>query len=78
MTKNSRPLWRFLLIALAALSLLWLAGMLYLDFAYSMFPQVLTGGLKILVAGYLLLAVLLLPIFLLVKLLKSRQQAPTE
>lgn len=72
MTTKTRPLWRSLLLAIGGLSLLWLAGMLYLDFTYDMFPRVLLGGLKILVAGYLLLAVLLLPVYLLLRIFRSR------
>lgn len=70
MTPKTRSLGRALILAIAALSLLWLAGMLYLDLSYDMFPRVLIGGLKILAAGYLGLAVLLLPVFLLIKRLR--------
>ncbi len=72
MTVKAHPVWRALWLAVACLSLLWLGAMLYLDFAYGMFPQVLFGGLKILVAGYLVLAILLMPLYFLIRLLKLR------
>lgn len=74
MIQKNQSLWRLFILAVAALSLLWVAGMLYLDFAYEMFPRVLLGGLKILAAGYLVLAVLILPVYGLLRLLRSRQQ----
>jgi hypothetical protein len=40
---------------LVVLTLGWLAFIVYLDVAYDMFPRVLLGGMKILVAAYLLL-----------------------
>ena len=70
MTVKAHPVWRVLRLAVVVLSLLWLGGTLYLDFAYGMFPQVLFGGLKILVAGYLALAILLMPLYFLIRLLK--------
>lgn len=68
MPQKTRSPWRYFLIFVALLSLLWLAGVLYLDFSNGMFPRVLIGGLKILVAGYLLLLVFILPVLALRKL----------
>lgn len=70
MTAKARPLWRIFLITIAGLSALWLAGVLYLDLVNDMFPRVLIGGLKILAAGYLLLAILILPALALHRLLR--------
>lgn len=72
MTRKARSPWRFFLIFIALLSLVWLAGVLYLDFSTDMFPRVLIGGLKILAAGYLLLLVLMLPVLALRKVMRRR------
>lgn len=56
--------------ALALLSAGWLAFVIYLDFAYDMFPRVLLGGVKILIAAYLLLFVALGAAFVLRGLLR--------
>lgn len=70
MTQKARSPWRHFLMFVALLSLLWLAGVLYLDFSNDMFPRVLIGGLKILAAGYLLLLVFILPVLALRKLMR--------
>ncbi|TQV76268.1 hypothetical protein [Denitrobaculum tricleocarpae] len=70
MISKARPFWRFFLLSVAALSLIWLAGVLYLDLANAMFPRVLIGGLKILAVGYLCLLILILPVLAVRKLLK--------
>ncbi len=70
MTQKARSPWRYFLMFVALLSLLWLAGVLYLDFSNDMFPRVLIGGLKILAAGYLLLLVFILPVLALRKLMR--------
>lgn len=70
MTQKARSPRRFFLMLVAVLSVVWLAGVLYLDFSNGMFPRVLIGGLKILAAGYLVLLVLMLPVLALRKLMK--------
>lgn len=54
---RSRMLW---LGAIA--SLLWLGGVMALDIRYDLFPKTTLGGLKILAAVYLLVAVIALPV----------------
>ena len=40
---------------------MWLSFVLYLDLRYAKFPAVLLGGIKILLAGYVVLGVVLPP-----------------
>jgi hypothetical protein len=73
MTHKTPSLGRIFAISVAALSAVWLAGMLYLDFTYDMFPRVLIGGCKILIAGYAVLA-LLVVLIALVKRISRRDR----
>ena len=52
-SRNRRRLW-----ALAVLSGLWLLFVLYLDIKYEKFPDVLLGGIKILLFFYMVLLLL--------------------
>ena len=52
-SRNRRRLW-----ALAVLSGLWLLFVLYLDIKYEKFPDVLLGGIKILLFCYMVLLLL--------------------
>lgn len=70
MTQKARSRWRYFLMFVAVMSLIWMAGVLYLDFSNDMFPRVLIGGLKVLAAGYLVLLVLMLPVLAIRVLLK--------
>ena len=45
--------WFFLICCI--LSVMWLGFVLYLDLRYDKFPAVLLGGIKILLAGYVVL-----------------------
>lgn len=67
---TGRKMLRIGLGALALLSAGWLAFVIYLDIAYDMFPRVLLGGVKILLAAYLVLFLVLGAAFVLRGLLR--------
>lgn len=74
MTRFRRGLRSAVVWGLSGTTLLWIAFVVFLDLRYDLFPRTTLGGIKILIAVYLVLALVVIPLWAVARWLRARNR----